>query len=44
MWNSILLVTVAITAGLILLAYIVAEAAYRTHDQSRQHSQQQSGE
>ncbi len=44
MLNTLLLWTVVLTAGLILLAYIGAEVAYRSHEQARQHPLRKSGE
>lgn len=43
MWNSLLLITVALTAGLILLAYVGAEVAYRKQEKSRQQHQLHTG-
>lgn len=35
MWDSLLLMTVVLTVGLILLAYVGAEVAYRDREQHR---------
>lgn len=36
MWNPMLLTTVAVTAGMILLAYVGAEVAYRKQERLRE--------